>query len=343
MAPDVESVLGGLSGKRVLITGACGFIGAHLGQKLLRAGVDVRGVDNFDPFYDRALKEENRALLDAAGSEGGAAFELREVDICEPGPMAEASEGADVIVHLAAKAGVRPSIADPVGYTRANLLGTSVVLESAKQAGCSKLIVASSSSVYGNNEKTPFAEDDPVEAPISPYASTKRATELLCRTHHHLTGASIACLRFFTVFGPRQRPDLAICKFLRMVGAGEAIPVFGDGSMSRDFTFVGDIVDGILRSIGAIESHGYRIWNLGHDEPVRLDEMIETVGRVVGTDPIIDRRPVPAGDVDRTWADLSRSRRELGYAPTVSLEEGMAQQWAWMREREASLSGAGGR
>jgi len=317
--------------RTVLVTGAAGFIGSHVSQALLARGCSVVGLDNMDPYYDLSLKRRN--LEEISAGEGGDRFTFAELDLNDEGKLGDllGAHKPSVIIHLAAKAGVRPSIADPVGYARANVGATSVVMNCAHEAGVERLVMASSSSVYGNNEKAPFSEEDPVEHPISPYAATKRCCELIAHTHHHLTGMPTAMLRFFTVFGPRQRPDLAIRLFLSRVSAGEPISMFGDGSMSRDFTFVDDIVSGVLASAERIDEHGYRIWNLGGDHPCRLDEMIRIVGEVVGREPVIDRKPVPPGDVDRTWADLSRSESELGYRPTTSVREGIEKQWAWMR------------
>jgi UDP-glucuronate 4-epimerase len=222
---------------------------------------------------------------------------------------------------------VRPSLADPVGYSRTNVLGTSVILDQAAKAGCSRIVIASSSSVYGNNRKTPFSEDDPVDAPISPYAATKKACELIAHTHWALTKMPTACLRFFTVFGPRQRPDLAISLFMRRIAAGQEIDVFGDGSMSRDFTYIDDIISGILAAYDRIPEFGYRVWNLGSDRPIRLDEMIAAVGRTLGREPQIRAKPMQPGDVDRTWADLARASRELGYRPATPFQDGLARQW----------------
>lgn len=237
------------------------------------------------------------------------------------------------VIHLGAKAGVRPSIADPAGYSRTNVVGTSIILEEARRAGCARVVVASSSSVYGNGAVVPFSEDLDVGAPISPYAATKRACELICSTHHHLTSMPTACLRFFTVFGPRQRPDLAIQSFMTRIAGGQPIRMFGDGSMSRDFTYIDDIVTGVLGAYDRVDRFGYRVWNLGGNHPVRLDAMIESVARVVGKPAIIERAPTQPGDVERTWADLTRSARELGFAPTTSFEEGLRRQWAWNKSR----------
>lgn len=326
----------------ILVTGAAGFIGSRVAAALLARGERVIGLDNFDPFYAEATKRANIAGLAAQTrsedhhSGGATAFTLIEGDIRDAALVRRlyAEHGIGSTVHLAAKAGVRPSLADPEAYASVNVVGTQVLLDAAAAARAAgthtgPFVLASSSSVYGNNEKAPFAEDDPVNAPISPYAATKRAAELIAHVTHAVSGMPIACLRFFTVFGPGQRPDLAIAKFLRLVAAGEPIPVFGDGSMERDFTYIDNVVAGVLAARERIDRHGYRIWNLGSDRPVRLSEVIETVGRVVGTEPIIDRKPVPPGDVRRTHADLTRSKAELGYEPetTVSFEEGVRRQF----------------
>ena len=321
--------------RRIVVTGAAGFIASHVAQALLAAGHEVVGVDNLDPYYPEHLKRAN--LAEIASGPGGDRFTFRRGDICDPDAMRDACAGAHGVVHLAAKAGVRPSLTDPAGYARANVLGTQVVMSAAHAAGCERLVCASSSSVYGNNEKTPFAETDGVEHPISPYAATKRACELIAHTHHHLTGQPVAMLRFFTVFGPRQRPDLAIRLFLDRVSRGEAIRMFGDGTTSRDYTYIDDIVAGVLAAYEHIPEHGYRVWNLGGDHPITLTELIETVGAVVGREPIVNREPMQAGDVERTWADLSRSKGELGYAPGTSVRDGVERQWAWMRAGGAVL------
>lgn len=358
----------------VLVTGAAGFIGSHVVDALVARGARVVGVDNFDPFYDRGTKALNIAETGASarraggadafvewsgeqiasGARGwstqrGPALAFVERDITDGHAMTELLEAVrpGVVIHLAAKAGVRPSIADPAGYCRANVLGTSVVLDAAARARdlakregdagvCASMVVASSSSVYGNcavPAGVAFNEELDVNEPLSPYAATKRACELLAFTHHRLTGMPTACLRFFTVYGPRQRPDLAISMFLRSVSRSEAIRMFGDGSTSRDYTFVDDIVAGVLASAEAIRSHGYRVWNLGGNKSVTLADMISTVGRVVGREPVVEATSTQPGEVERTAADLTRSGRELGFAPAVRFEEGVARQWAWMRTR----------
>ncbi len=317
---------GKASGK-VLVTGAAGFIGSHLCEALLTRGQAVVGVDNFCDFYEPQAKRRNlRAML------GRADFTLAEADIRDREAMLKLfeAERPAAVVHLAAMAGVRPSIEDPALYTRVNLDGTVNLLDAAVAQGVGRFVFASSSSVYGNNPKTPFAEEDRVDHPISPYAATKKAGELICHAYHHLHRMPIACLRFFTVFGPRQRPDLAIAKFLRLAAQGRAIPVFGDGSTSRDYTFIEDIVAGVVAALD--RASGYHVYNLGGSHPVSLSEMIATIERVTGRRLEIDRRPMQAGDVERTWADLTRSKAQLGYEPRTSLEAGIARQWAWMGE-----------
>ncbi len=314
--------------QRILLTGGAGFIGSHLAEALLARGRSVAILDNFAPFYLRAIKEANvRPALERGAS-------LIEGDITSPEDVARACDAAapDVIVHLAACAGVRPSIAQPAVYAHVNVVGTQRLLDAAVARGVERFIVASSSSVYGNSAKVPFSETDDVSRPISPYAATKVATELIASTAAHLHGLKVTALRFFTVFGPRQRPDLAIHKFLGRVAAGEAIPVFGDGSTSRDYTFIDDIIDGVLRAIdrcGAVEP--FRCYNLGGEHPVTLSEMIAAVEETVGRRATIDPQGDQPGDVRRTWADLTRSRAELGYQPRTALLEGMRRQWEWMR------------
>ncbi|MBL8764638.1 MAG: GDP-mannose 4,6-dehydratase [Phycisphaerae bacterium] len=315
----------------ILVTGAAGFIGSHLAEALLARGERVVGLDNFDPFYPRALKQRN---LDATRAHAHAArYEFVEADLRDQGAM-DALFGRVKpagVIHLAARAGVRPSIEDPAGYASFNVVGTSVLLECARKASCSRFVMASSSSVYGNGARVPFSEEFEVGEPISPYAATKRACELIGYTHHHLTGMPTACLRFFTVYGPRQRPDLAIRKFIGLIASGGTVPVFGDGTTSRDYTFIADIVTGVVSSYDRIAGFGYRVWNLGNSEPVRLSEMIAAIERVVGRRAVIDRRPPQPGDVERTWADTARSSRELGYKPGTAFADGVALQYQWMR------------
>ena len=310
----------------ILVTGAAGFIGSHLSERLVRQGMSVVGLDNFDPFYEPAVKWNNIAELLTSPN-----FKLVEGDIRNP-VLAEKvfREGQfDMVVHLAAKAGVRPSIQDPAGYVDVNINGTVVLLEAARAAGIKKFIFASSSSVYGNNEKVPFSETDNVDNPISPYAATKKAGELICYTYSHLYGMDMTCLRFFTVYGPRQRPDLAIHKFARLIEQGKAIPVYGDGSMERDFTYIEDIIDGVVASMK--QCQGYHIYNLGESRPVRLDVLIAELEKALGKKAIIDRQPEQPGDVKRTFADVQKAVLELGYQPKTHLADGLKAFVVWMR------------
>ena len=310
---------------RVLVTGAAGFIGSHLCERLLADGSSVIGVDNFDDFYDPEIKHRNIAACLRNDR-----FQLIEADIRDGNAMAGAvGHGVDMIVHLAAKAGVRPSIAEPLLYNDVNINGTMVLLELAKEHEIKKIIFASSSSVYGNNEKVPFSEDDNVDFPISPYAATKKAGELVCHTYHHLYGISITCLRFFTVYGPRQRPDLAIHKFARLIEQGKPIPVFGDGSMMRDFTYIDDIVDGTVAAMD--KCGGFNIYNLGESRPIRLDELISEIEKALGKEAVKEQLPPQPGDVERTYADVTRAGRDLGYNPSTTIQTGLANFTAWLR------------
>jgi len=324
----------------IVITGAAGFIGSHLAIALLRRGHRIVGIDNFDPFYSRALKLSNVDRIRHA-SDHSHRFELIEADIRDAKRMAQVFiQNQPVgVFHLAALAGVRPSIAEPARYISVNLDGTTSVLEACRASGCQNITFASSSSVYGNNRKVPFAEDDPVDEPISPYAATKRAGELICHTYAHLFGLRIAALRFFTVFGPAQRPDLAISKFMRLIASGDEVPMFGDGSTSRDYTYIDDIIAGVLAAYekvsGRDESAGqlsdgqgfFRIYNLGGSHPITLVEMIDGISKVVGKPARIRREPMQPGDVERTFADINRSMTELAYAPATTFADGLRRQW----------------
>lgn len=318
----------------ILVTGAAGFIGSHAVRRLLARGDAVVGLDSFCEVGDPAARRGRLADVTAGA---GDRFTLIEADIRDAPAVdgALAAHRPAGVIHLAAMAGVRPSIADPAVYAAVNVMGTTHVLSAAVAHGVERFIFASSSSVYGNNTKVPFHEDDRVDHPISPYAATKKAGELLCHTFHHLHALPVTCLRFFTVFGPRQRPDLAIHKFLRSVADGRAIPVFGDGTTRRDYTYIDDIVTGVVASLDRASlsgpGGGYRIYNLGNATPVTLSELIATVGRVVGREPIIDRQPMQPGDVEQTYADITRAREELDYAPTTTIEAGIAAQWKAMQ------------
>ncbi|MEM9083065.1 MAG: GDP-mannose 4,6-dehydratase [Planctomycetota bacterium] len=325
----------------ILITGAAGFIGSHLAQRLCRDGREVVGLDNLDEFYDPALKHKNLAAVEAV-AHGRFRFvkgDIRDSDAVT-GLYREYKPGATV--HLAARGGVRPSILDPALYASVNIEGSTVMMEAARKAiPEAPFLLASSSSVYGNNEKVPFAETDPVEMPISPYAATKRSCELVAATYHQLYDMPIACLRFFNAFGPRQRPDLAFSKFLRMVAAGEQIPFYGDGTTSRDYTFIDDMLEGVVAAMERIHQFGYRIWNLGSDRPVTLSTVVETVSEVVGREAVIDRMPVPPGDVRQTYADLTRSRDELGYEPKIPFSDALARQYASIQQETDVAAGVG--
>jgi UDP-glucuronate 4-epimerase len=310
-----------------VVTGAAGFVGSHVCERLLEAGWRVSGVDIFDEFYDPAVKRSN-----VAGCVRHPRFSLIEADIRDEAAMSRAvGAGVDVIVHLAARAGVRPSIENPLLYQDVNVRGTCILLEAARRFKIPKFVFASSSSVYGNNPKVPFSESDNVDYPISPYAATKKAGELICYAYHHLFGLDVTCLRFFTVYGPRQRPDLAIHKFARLIEHGEPIPVFGDGSMMRDHTYIDDIVAGVMAAVERCK--GYRIYNLGNSNPVSLSELIAAIEAALGKAAQIKRLPMQPGDVERTFADISRARAELGFEPRTDLRTGLAEFVKWMRAR----------
>ena len=310
-----------------VVTGAAGFVGSHVCERLLEAGWRVSGVDIFDEFYDPAVKRSN-----VAGCVRHPRFSLIEADIRDEAAMSRAvGAGVDVIVHLAARAGVRPSIENPLLYQDVNVRGTCILLEAARRFKIPKFVFASSSSVYGNNPKVPFSESDNVDYPISPYAATKKAGELICYAYHHLFGLDVTCLRFFTVYGPRQRPDLAIHKFARLIEHGEPIPVFGDGSMMRDHTYIDDIVAGVMAAVERCK--GYRIYNLGNSNPVSLSELIAAIEAALGKAAQIKRLPMQPGDGERTFADISRARAELGFEPRTDLRTGLAEFVKWMRAR----------
>jgi UDP-glucuronate 4-epimerase len=313
--------------KKFLVTGAAGFIGSHLCERLIANGHTVIGLDNFDPFYDRKAKESNiKSLLQSDK------FKLIEGDIRDADCVRSICRGGiEIIVHLAAKAGVRPSVEDPAGFADVNINGTLVMLEAAKEFNIKKFIFASSSSVYGNNKKVPFAETDNVDFPISPYAATKKAGELLCHTYHHLYKIDINCLRFFTVYGPRQRPDLAIHKFVKHIEAGRPLPMFGDGSMMRDFTYIDDIIDGTTAA--AEKCKGFEIYNLGESRPIRLDDLIREIEKSLGKKAIIERLPLQSGDVERTYADVNKAKKELGYNPNTEIAEGLKKFVEWFSRR----------
>ncbi len=309
-----------------LVTGGAGFIGSHLVERLLEEGRPCVCVDNFDDFYDVSIKRRN--IAKALESRD---FVLVEGDITEAETYRkiEAVMEINEIVHLAARAGVRPSLEQPLLYEHVNLHGTMMLLEFARRKEIDRFLFASSSSVYGNNEKVPFHEDDRVDHPISPYAATKKAGELLVHTYAHLYGIACTCLRFFTVYGPRQRPEMAIHKFTRLIDEGKPIPMFGDGTSERDYTYISDIIQGVTAALDRLE--GYQIINLGESQTISLRDLIALIERALGKKARIERLPNQPGDVRRTFADIGRARERLGYAPAVPVEEGIPLFVEWYR------------
>lgn len=311
---------------KAVVTGAAGFIGSHLSERLVDEGWTVVGVDNFDGFYDPRVKRRNIAHCLSHRN-----FQLIEGDIRDQSAMAKAvADDTDVIVHLAARAGVRPSIAEPALYADVNINGTMVLLEIAKERHVGRFVFASSSSVYGNNRKVPFAESDNVDFPISPYAATKKAGELICHTYHHLYKIAINCLRFFTVYGPRQRPDLAIHKFARLIEAGQPVPIYGDGTMMRDFTYIEDIISGTVAAID--KCTGYEIYNLGESQPISVNDLVAELENALGKKAIKEHLPPQPGDVDRTYADIAKAEKYLGYRPATDIQTGLARFVTWLRQ-----------
>lgn len=308
----------------ILVTGAAGFIGSHVCEYYLDLGNSVVGIDNFDNFYPERIK-----LSNIAGLKKNNRFQFHKTDIRDRISLGSifSSNEIDVVIHLAAKAGVRPSIDNISEYYDVNVNGTVSLLEEMKHNDVKKMIFASSSSVYGNNQKVPFSESDSVDNPISPYASTKKSGELLCHVYCHLYGFDITCLRFFTVYGPRQRPDLAIHKFSRLIDEGKPIQFFGDGTTARDYTFIADIVNGI--SCAFINLKGYNIYNLGESRVINLDKLVKTIENFIGKKAIRNHLPLQPGDVKITYADISKARTEIGYSPKYTFEEGVNEFIRW--------------
>ena len=314
--------------KSVLITGAAGFIGSHLAERLLERGDRVVGVDNFNTYYDPAVKRRNieTALANAS-------YALHEMDICDEARVHEVfdKERPDVVVHLAARAGVRPSLADPNLYHRVNVIGSQHILDACREFEPSHLVFASSSSVYGGCTEVPFDEENPVSRPISPYAATKRMNELQAHVYSHLYGVNITMLRFFTVYGPRQRPDMAIHKFTRLIDAGESVPMFGDGSTARDYTYIDDILDGLTRAVDT--PLRYEIVNLGESRTTELRDLIDLIAKHAGKPAKIEQMPLQPGDVTITYANIDKARRLLGYNPQFDMDEGIRRFVAWYRQQ----------
>ena len=308
-----------------LVTGGAGFIGSHVCERLLGTGHAVWALDDLNAFYDPAVKERNLAGLRALGK----SFTFVRGDITEAAAVEALFAGVkfDQVIHLAARAGVRPSLLEPALYQRVNVEGTVNILEAARRHGVRKITIASSSSVYGVNAKVPFSEDDPIFSAISPYAASKLACEALGHVYHHVYGLDIAMLRFFTVYGPRQRPDLAIHKFAHLIAAGKPIPVFGDGSTARDYTYVTDTVDGVIACTQ--REVGFQIFNLGESQTVQLRQLIELLEMALGKEARIDRQPLQPGDVPVTFANIEKARQQLGYNPCVSIEEGIPRFVEW--------------
>jgi len=312
----------------VLVTGGAGFIGSHLCEHLLSQGHSVVCLDNFDSFYAPEMKRANISGLTASGL-----FTLVEADIRDDKSLDRTlgEHPIDVVVHLAARAGVRPSLLEPHVYYDVNVIGTQRILDAMRRAGVSKLVFGSSSSVYGDNVEAPFKETAVVDHPISPYAASKKAAELACHTYHHLHGLDVFCLRFFTAYGPRQRPDMGIFQFLRKVALGEPITLFGDGSSRRDYTYVGDIVEGVGQAVSGVK--GWEIINLGESHTVTLLDLIRTIERVVCRKATIRWEPMQPGDVLSTMADIDKARILLGYLPRMDIHAGLGMMFDWMRSQ----------
>ena len=312
--------------KTILVTGGAGFIGSHVIERLLAEGSRVVCLDNFDSFYDPAVKHANLASAQKKSS-----FRLIEGDIRDESTLDGLfrEERIEAVFHAAARAGVRPSIQDPVLYHDVNVQGTTRLLEAVRSSQVKNFVFASSSSVYGIANRTPFSEEDPADFPISPYAATKRAGELLCYTYHHLYGLPVTCLRFFTVYGPRQRPEMAIHKFTRLIDSGRPVPVFGDGTSRRDYTYISDIVEGVIRALA--KPRPYEILNIGGSQTTELRNLVAKIETALGKKAQIEAMPLQAGDVPLTFAAVSKAKRLLGYEPRTSIEEGLKKFVEWYR------------
>ncbi len=309
---------------KILITGAAGFIGSHVADALLERGDEVTAIDNFNDYYSQKSKRSN-----IKQAENNKNYTLFEADILNRDKIRTIFEQTTPgkVIHLAARAGVRPSLENPQLYADVNIKGLINMLELAKEFKIQNFISGSSSSVYGANKKVPFRESDPVNNPVSPYAATKRAGELICSTYHHLYNINISCLRFFTVYGERGRPDMAPYKFTKAISEGKEITMYGDGTTKRDYTYIGDIVSGIIAALD--RNHGFEIFNLGNSKTVPLKHLIETIENALGKKAKIRRMPIQPGDVTITYADITKSKKLLGYSPKVSIEEGIRNFVEW--------------
>ncbi len=319
--------------KHILITGAAGFIGSSLCEYLLNSGYHVTGIDNFDHFYDRKIKEKNifTSLLHPD-------FLFYEMDIKNREQLKKLPSEIEVVIHVAAKAGVLASIKDPTAYINNNIIGTQNLLDWMKENKILKMLFASSSSIYGNNSKVPFEEGDKVDYPISSYAFTKKSCELLNHTYHHLFGFDIINLRFFTVYGPRQRPDLAIHKFVKLISQNQPIPVYGDGSSARDYTYISDTIQGINGALKYLlnNSNVYEIVNLGNHHPIKLSELVFTIYELIGVTPNINYLPMQPGDVNVTFADITKAKKMFGYLPQTKLKDGLLNFINWYQTANAN-------
>lgn len=324
----------------ILVTGAAGFIAFHLIERLLNEGYEVYGIDCFDTLlYSRIQKEQNLADLQAIAAKTRGKLHFQELNILNIDPKWMASKRIDAIVHLAGKPGVRPSIENPEAYDSTNVHGTLHLLEATRAAGIGNFVFGSSSSVYGDTTAVPFREDAVADRPISPYAASKRAGELYCATFAHLYGMKVAALRFFTVYGPRQRPDLAIHKFSRLIFEGKKVPFFGDGETSRDYTFVTDIIQGVRAAIDWVPRQApgsYEVFNLGGNRTTSLKRLVELLEQNLGKKAVLEKLPRQPGDVERTFADLTKSSKVLGYEPTTSIEEGIERFSKWILSEYSS-------
>jgi UDP-glucuronate 4-epimerase len=316
-------------GQHVLLTGGAGFIGSHVAARLLGRGDRVTVLDDFNNFYDPALKRANAALFAGRGDWQLVEGDIRDATLVD-GLFRDGS--FDAVIHLAARAGVRPSLREPILYEDVNCIGTLRLLEAARHHGPANFVFASSSSVYGINEKVPFSEDDPVDRPISPYATTKRAGELLCFNYSHLYGLRTSCLRFFTVYGPSQRPEMAIAKFTDLLASGKSVPIYGTGQSRRDYTYVDDIVDGILAALDLAPR--FEIFNLGGSQTTALIDLVHWIAAELGVEARLEMLPEQPGDVPITYADVAVAGRELGYAPKVPIDEGIRRFAAWLKDQK---------
>ncbi len=312
----------------ILVTGAAGFIGSHLCENLIRAGKKIIGLDNFDDFYDTSVKKNNLSILKKSRN-----FTFYKIDITKKKELFSIKEKFNVVIHIAAKAGVRLSVESPLKYIDTNINGTQNILDLMNEKKCKKILFASSSSVYGNNKNIPFKESQRVSNAISPYAFTKKSNEVQIHTYYHLYNINAICFRFFTVYGPRQRPDLAIHKFFKKILNNEPISLYGNGSTKRDYTYIDDLVDGIIKGLGYLNEKNslYEIINLGNSNPISLMEMVETIYKELDKEKNIDFLPMQMGDVDITYADITKAKKLINYNPKTTFKEGISKFAEWYK------------